>query len=54
VSSTHSVRLVILMGCVLQDDLKKFVSEPSSPPREVEIPGSTTLVSTKTDYSVGP
>jgi hypothetical protein len=48
------VRLVILMGCVLQDDLKKFVSEPSSPPQEVEIPGSTTLVGTRTDYSVGP
>jgi hypothetical protein len=26
------------MGCVLQDDLKKFVSDPSPPPQEVEIP----------------
>jgi hypothetical protein len=26
------------MRCFLQDDLKKFVSEPPSPPREVEIP----------------
>jgi hypothetical protein len=26
------------MGCVLQDDLKKFVSELSPPPQEVEIP----------------
>jgi hypothetical protein len=26
------------MGCVLQDDLKKFVSEPPPPPQEVEIP----------------
>jgi hypothetical protein len=25
------------MGCVLQDDLKKFVSEPPPPPQEVEI-----------------
>jgi hypothetical protein len=32
------------MGCVLQDDLKKFVSEPPLPPQEVEIPeeGKTT------------
>jgi hypothetical protein len=26
------------MGCVLQDDLKKFVSEPLPPPQEVENP----------------
>jgi hypothetical protein len=26
------------MSCVLQDDLKKFVSEPPPPPPEVEIP----------------
>jgi hypothetical protein len=26
------------MSCVLQDDLKKFVSEPPPPPQEVEIP----------------
>jgi hypothetical protein len=26
------------MGCVLQDDLKKFVSELPPPPQEVEIP----------------
>jgi hypothetical protein len=26
------------MSCVLQDDLKKFVSEPQPPPQEVEIP----------------
>jgi hypothetical protein len=26
------------MTCVLQDNLKKFVSEPSPPPQEVEIP----------------
>jgi hypothetical protein len=26
------------MSCVLQDDLKKFVSEPPTPPQEVEIP----------------
>jgi hypothetical protein len=26
------------MGCVLQDNLKKFVSEPPPPPQEVEIP----------------
>jgi hypothetical protein len=26
------------MSCFLQDDLKKFVSEPPSPPQEVEIP----------------
>jgi hypothetical protein len=26
------------MGCVLQDDLKKFISEPPPPPQEVEIP----------------
>jgi hypothetical protein len=25
------------MSCVLQDDLKKFVSEPAPPPQEVEI-----------------
>jgi hypothetical protein len=25
------------MSCVLQDDLKKFVSEPQPPPQEVEI-----------------
>jgi hypothetical protein len=28
----------MLMSCVLQDDLKKFVSEPPAPPQEVEIP----------------
>jgi hypothetical protein len=26
------------MSCFLQDDLKKFVSEPQPPPQEVEIP----------------
>jgi hypothetical protein len=26
------------MSCVLQDDLKKFVSDPQPPPQEVEIP----------------
>jgi hypothetical protein len=26
------------MSCVLLDDLKKFLSEPPSPPQEVEIP----------------
>jgi hypothetical protein len=26
------------MSCFLQDDLKKFVSEPPPPPQEVEIP----------------
>jgi hypothetical protein len=26
------------MGCVLQDDLKKFVFEPPPPPQKVEIP----------------
>jgi hypothetical protein len=26
------------MSCVLQDDLKKFVSEPPPPPQEIEIP----------------
>jgi hypothetical protein len=26
------------MSCVLQDDLKKFVSEPQPPPQEVKIP----------------
>jgi hypothetical protein len=26
------------MSCVLQNDLKKFVSEPQPPPQEVEIP----------------
>jgi hypothetical protein len=26
------------MSCALQDDLKKFVSEPPPPPQEVEIP----------------
>jgi hypothetical protein len=26
------------MSCALQDDLKKFVSEPPLPPQEVEIP----------------
>jgi hypothetical protein len=26
------------MSCVLQDDLKKFVSEPQLPPQEVEMP----------------
>jgi hypothetical protein len=26
------------MSCLLQDDLKKFVSEPQPPPQEVEIP----------------
>jgi hypothetical protein len=26
------------MSCVLQDDLKKFVSEPQPPPQEVEVP----------------
>jgi hypothetical protein len=26
------------MSCVLQDDLKKFISEPQPPPQEVEIP----------------
>jgi hypothetical protein len=36
-SSTHSLRVVALMSCVLQDDLKKFVSEPKPPPQEVEI-----------------
>jgi hypothetical protein len=36
-SSTHSLRVVALMSCVLQDDLKKFVSEPQLPPQEVEI-----------------
>jgi hypothetical protein len=27
-----------MIGCVLQDDLKKFISEPPPPPQEVEIP----------------
>jgi hypothetical protein len=27
----------MLISCVLQDDLKKFVSEPPPPPQEVEI-----------------
>jgi hypothetical protein len=26
------------MSCVFQDDLKKFISEPTPPPKEVEIP----------------
>jgi hypothetical protein len=26
------------MSCVLQDDLKKFVSEPQPPPHGIEIP----------------
>jgi hypothetical protein len=26
------------MSCFLQDDLKKFVSEPPLPPQEVEVP----------------
>jgi hypothetical protein len=26
------------MSCFLQDDLKKFVSEPPPPPQEVEVP----------------
>jgi hypothetical protein len=26
------------MSWVLQDDLKKFISEPQPPPQEVEIP----------------
>jgi hypothetical protein len=26
------------MSCVLQDDLKRFVSEPQSPPQGIEIP----------------
>jgi hypothetical protein len=26
------------MSCVLQDDLKKFVSEPPPPPQLVEVP----------------
>jgi hypothetical protein len=36
--------VVALMSCFLQDDLKKFVSEPPPPPQEVEIPeeGKTT------------
>jgi hypothetical protein len=28
----------MVMSCVLQDNLKKFVSEPPPPPQEVEIP----------------
>jgi hypothetical protein len=28
----------MLKSCVLEDDLKKFVSEPPPPPQEVEIP----------------
>jgi hypothetical protein len=28
----------VLMTCVLQDDLKKFVSEPQPPPHGIEIP----------------
>jgi hypothetical protein len=28
----------VLMSCVLQDDLKKFVSEPQLPPHGIEIP----------------
>jgi hypothetical protein len=28
----------VLMSCVLQDDLKKFVSEPQPPPHGIEIP----------------
>jgi hypothetical protein len=34
----HSMCVVALMSCFLQDDLKKFVSEPPPPPQEVEIP----------------
>jgi hypothetical protein len=26
------------MSCVLQDDLKRFVSEPQPPPQRIEIP----------------
>jgi hypothetical protein len=28
----------VLMSCVLQDDLKKFVSQPQPPPHGIEIP----------------
>jgi hypothetical protein len=28
----------VLMSCVLQDDLKKFISEPQPPPHGIEIP----------------
>jgi hypothetical protein len=28
----------VVMSCVLQDDLKKFVSEPQPPPHGIEIP----------------
>jgi hypothetical protein len=28
----------VLMPCVLQDDLKKFISEPQLPPSGIEIP----------------
>jgi hypothetical protein len=37
-SSTHSMRVVALTSCVLQDDLKKFISDPPPPPQVVEIP----------------
>jgi hypothetical protein len=37
-SSSHCLQVVALMSCVLQDDLKKFVSEPRPPPQEVEVP----------------
>jgi hypothetical protein len=37
-SSTHFMRVVALTSCVLQDDLKKFISEPPLPPQVVEIP----------------
>jgi hypothetical protein len=30
--------VVVLMSCFLQDDLKKFVSEPPPPPQVVEVP----------------
>jgi hypothetical protein len=32
------MRVVALMSCFLQDDLKKFVSESPPPPQEVEVP----------------
>jgi hypothetical protein len=32
------MRVVTLNELLLQDDLKKFVSEPASPPQLVEVP----------------
>jgi hypothetical protein len=32
------LRVDVLMSCVWQDDLRKFVSEPQPPPHGIEIP----------------